>query len=123
MMCKSNYFSDGDGRREAVAINKRPLLAAFMIVASIAWAFSASPARSQDSFNGYQCTDDCSGHQAGYNWAEQNDVSDPDECGGNSQSFIEGCQSYTEQNDGADGDNDDQMNSDDNADGDADDSE
>lgn len=44
----------------------------------------------------YGCTQDCSGHNAGYAWAEQNDIVDPDDCGGNSQSFIEGCQDYAE---------------------------
>ncbi len=40
------------------------------------------------------CTDDCSGHDAGYAWAEQNSISHPDECGGNSQSFVDGCEDY-----------------------------
>lgn len=44
----------------------------------------------------YGCTDDCSGHEAGYQWADDNDVTDPDDCGGNSQSFIEGCQAHAE---------------------------
>lgn len=35
-----------------------------------------------------------SGHSAGYEWAEENDV---DDCGGNSQSFIEGCEEYVSQ--------------------------
>ncbi len=38
--------------------------------------------------------DDGSGHSAGYEWAEENDV---DDCGGNSQSFIEGCEEYVSQ--------------------------
>lgn len=44
----------------------------------------------------YGCTDDCGGHNAGYAWAEQNDLTDPDECGGNSASFVEGCRAYGE---------------------------
>ena len=52
----------------------------------------------EDTFHGYTCTDDCSGHQAGYDWAETNDITDPDDCSGNSQSFIEGCQAYAEEN-------------------------
>jgi hypothetical protein len=48
-------------------------------------------------FQGYPCTVDCSGHEAGYEWAEENDIDDPDDCGGNSQSFIEGCQAYGEE--------------------------
>lgn len=48
------------------------------------------------TFEGYECTEDCSGHEAGYAWAEENDITDPDDCGGNSQSFIEGCIAYAE---------------------------
>lgn len=46
---------------------------------------------------GYGCSDDCSGHQAGYAWAERNDIAAPSRCGGNSRSFIEGCMDYAEQ--------------------------
>ncbi|MDE4918312.1 hypothetical protein [Cupriavidus metallidurans] len=52
-------------------------------------------------FNGYLCTQDCSGHEAGYDWAEENGITDPDDCGGKSQSFIEGCQAYAEEQQGA----------------------
>jgi len=45
------------------------------------------------SFNGYPCTVDCSGHEAGYNWAIRNGITDPAECTGNSLSFVEGCRS------------------------------
>jgi len=48
--------------------------------------------------HGYSCTVDCSGHEAGYQWAEDNDITDPDDCSGNSTSFIEGCQAYAEEN-------------------------
>ncbi len=40
--------------------------------------------------------DDGTGHSAGYEWAEENDVSS---CDGNSDSFIEGCQEYVDQRD------------------------
>jgi hypothetical protein len=44
------------------------------------------------SFGGYECSDDCSGHAAGYRWAEEHDVDDEDKCPqGNSESFYEGC--------------------------------
>jgi hypothetical protein len=49
-------------------------------------------------FHGYRCTVDCSGHEAGYKWAEDHDIDDVDNCGGNSQSFIEGCQAWVEEN-------------------------
>ena len=58
------------------------------------------------TFHGYDCTDDCSGHQAGYDWAEQHGITDPDQCGGNSESFIEGCKAYAGE-EGPDGDDDD----------------
>ncbi len=51
-----------------------------------------------EDFNGYPCTEDCSGHEAGYSWAEDNDIDDIDNCEGKSDSFIEGCQSYVEEN-------------------------
>ena len=52
----------------------------------------------RSTFGGYECTVDCSGHEAGYAWAERNSIDDEDDCGGNSQSFIEGCQAYVEEN-------------------------
>lgn len=56
------------------------------------------PAAASAQYSGsYGCTDDCSGHQAGYVWAERNDIADPSQCGGNSRSFIEGCMDYAEQ--------------------------
>ena len=51
-----------------------------------------------DTFRGYECTQDCSGHQAGYEWAERHDITDPNDCGGRSQSFIEGCQAWAKEN-------------------------
>ena len=38
---------------------------------------------------------DGTGHYAGYNWAQENG----EECDGNSESFIEGCEEYYEQQD------------------------
>ncbi|SDA97880.1 hypothetical protein [Mesorhizobium qingshengii] len=54
----------------------------------------AAPANAQETFYGYDCTDDCSGHQAGYDWAQRNDITDDSDCDGNSRSFNEGCQAY-----------------------------
>ncbi len=45
----------------------------------------------------YVCTEDCSGHEAGFTWAQQNDIADASDCGGNSQSFIEGCEAFAEE--------------------------
>ena len=50
----------------------------------------------QRLFDGlYPCSQDCSGHLAGYMWASKHDITDPNDCGGNSQSFMEGCIAYT----------------------------
>lgn len=38
-----------------------------------------------------------SGHTTGYEWAENNDIQDPGDCGGNSNSFIEGCEEYADE--------------------------
>lgn len=49
-----------------------------------------------DTFKGYECTKDCSGHRAGYAWAEKKGVAHPSQCTGKSQSFVEGCKAYAE---------------------------
>ena len=67
------------------------------------------PALSQKEFGGYECTDDCSGHKAGYEWAEARGVSDAAQCPlrGKALSFYEGCLAFTEDPDrGADEDDD-----------------
>ncbi len=66
------------------------------------------------TFKGYLCTVDCSGHQAGYDWAQENGVIDESDCRGSSNSFNEGCQGWIEEQDvdrtdndeGGDGDGD-----------------
>lgn len=50
------------------------------------------------TFSGYTCTSDCSGHEAGYDWAYENDVCDEYFDGGNSESFAEGVRAYAEEN-------------------------
>ena len=65
------------------------------------------------SYEDYGCTQDCSGHQAGYEWAEAHGVSDASDCGGDSWSFQEGCVAYAQQQSG-DG-SDDSATSDDEA--------
>jgi len=49
------------------------------------------------TFRNYPCTKDCSGHQAGYDWATYWGITDPNECPyGHSNSFWEGCRSRGE---------------------------
>lgn len=41
------------------------------------------------------CTDDCSGHEAGFEYAKEQGYTDSSECsGGSSQSFNEGCEAF-----------------------------
>lgn len=66
--------------------------------ATLFWPAASSPLAAQDrTFGDYDCTDDCSGHAAGYRWAERRGVQDASECPyGNSNSFYEGCLAYAE---------------------------
>lgn len=52
------------------------------------------------TFKGYPCKGDCAGHEAGYTWAEKRHITDRQHCGGASQSFIEGCYAYVDENQG-----------------------
>ncbi|MGH8743111.1 MAG: hypothetical protein ACREUY_02425 [Burkholderiales bacterium] len=55
------------------------------------------PSESVPTFGGYPCSGDCSEDKAGYRWAEQHGITDPDACTGNTGSFIEGCRVYARQ--------------------------
>lgn len=48
-------------------------------------------------FHGYPCTQDCSGHRAGYEWAERKGVTDPDDvpARGNADAFSQDCAWYS----------------------------
>jgi len=63
----------------------------------MALALLPSAVSVQGYFHDYPCTVDCSGHEAGYEWAEKKGIEDPDDCGGNSNSFIEGCRAWAEE--------------------------
>jgi|SRR6185437_12899393 len=67
------------------------------------------PTYGQDrSFGGFDCADDCSGHAAGYQWADRHNIESDGDCPqGNSESFHEGCIAYT-QDSTQDADTDDQ---------------
>lgn len=56
-----------------------------------------SSMRAAPTFMGYPCIEDCSGHEAGYDWAEEQGITGPNDCDGNSDSFIEGCEAYAEE--------------------------
>ena len=48
-------------------------------------------------FGAYPCTGNCSDDKAGYRWAEQNGITDPDSCTGDTGAFIDGCRVYARQ--------------------------
>jgi len=79
-------------------------LLAFAPLAFTSLAGGASGA----SFGGYECLEDCSGHAAGYDWAEQHGIAEPEMCPiGKSESFHEGCLDYTEEPSRGSGEDDD----------------
>jgi len=61
-----------------------------------------NPASANQTFGGYDCTVDCSGHKAGYEWAEAKTVTDASICEQiilrqpNRTSFYEGCLAYVD---------------------------
>jgi len=71
-------------------------------------SFSALGQASTRTFGGYDCTDDCVGHAAGYRWAEERGIENIDECPENrSEAFYEGCLTYVDDPErGADFDDD-----------------
>lgn len=60
-----------------------------------------APIVDEDLFHGWRCgAGDCSLHQAGYAWASQHKIVNPQDCQeqlekSKSESFIEGCWAYT----------------------------
>jgi hypothetical protein len=46
-------------------------------------------------FGGYQCTDRCRDHAAGFQWARQMRLKHPSQCSGPTQSYVQGCQTYS----------------------------
>jgi hypothetical protein len=45
-------------------------------------------------FHGYRCGGDCRLHQKGYDWASQHGITNPKNCRGTSEEFIEGCLAF-----------------------------
>lgn len=50
-------------------------------------------------FGDFICTNDCSGHEAGFLWAKQKGVRDEAECDGSSDAFQQGCFTFVKEND------------------------
>jgi hypothetical protein len=68
----------------------------------------SKPASARE-FGVHECSDDCSGHAAGYRWAELHSITDESDCplNGNAVSFYEGCLVYAEDPDRGADENDD----------------
>ena len=71
------------------------------LVIAVVPLFAAAAGHAQ-TFGGYDCTYDCSGHKAGYEWAEAKGITDEEQCedilvtAPNRTSFYEGCKAYVE---------------------------
>jgi hypothetical protein len=46
------------------------------------------------TFGGYPCESNCLSDEAGYRWASSHGINDPEDCTGNTGTFIEGCRVY-----------------------------
>ncbi len=77
-------------------------------ICALAVSCCASGQTSARTFGGYECTDDCVGHAAGFRWAEENEITEADECPEkSSKAFYEGCLAYVDDPErGADRDDD-----------------
>ena len=83
-----------------------------ILIGGALFIFATTPCLAR-SFGGYECTTDCSGHKAGYEWAEAKGILDEASCEAilrrfpNRNSFYEGCLAYVaEPVQGADEDDD-----------------
>lgn len=98
--CSSDYeeaagvYPDGEGREE---VSSSYYAGESEEAGTVQDEGGEEAAAASTGFMGYPCTVDCSGHEAGYQWAEDNGIDDPSDCGGNSNSFIEGCEAYAEE--------------------------
>ena len=68
-------------------------LAAFLLSSCGA---SHRPTSYRESRGTAACKSDCSGHEAGWRWAAAHGLSDENRCGGNNESFREGCRAFVE---------------------------
>jgi hypothetical protein len=82
-----------------------------ILVCAFALGCCAPGQASARTFGGYDCTDDCVGHAAGYRWAEERGIENIDDCPDNrSEAFYEGCLTYVDDPErGADFDDDDKL--------------
>ena len=75
----------------------RYTLSAILIIIPLSPGLSLATAR---GLQGADCkfdTVDCSAYETGYEWADLNNIESVGDCLGNSDSFIEGCHAYVEE--------------------------
>jgi len=79
-----------------------------LVLCVLTLGFCAPSPVSARTFGGYDCTDDCVSHAAGYLWAEEHEIENIDHCPENrSEAFYEGCLTYVDDPErGADFDDD-----------------
>ena len=71
--------------------------AIFLVACVLALGCCAPGQASARTFGGYDCTDNCVGHAAGYRWAEERGIENIDECPANSpDALYEGCLTYVD---------------------------
>jgi hypothetical protein len=74
--------------------NRRALV---LVTSVLALGCCAPGQASGRTFGGYDCTDNCVGHAARYQWAEERGIEDIAECpASSSDAFYEGCLTYVD---------------------------
>ena len=73
------------------------MLVGIILLLAATQYFRSADSGAGQTYGGYQCMDDCSGHRGGFKWAREKQITDALECtGSNSLSFEEGCNVYLE---------------------------
>jgi len=100
----SNYnkYMTGQNSEDKIKKKKHPiviilmsiLFVVFIVIPITSGLWQKKDIQTVKTFYGYDCKGDCSGHKAGYEWASKKGIINFSDCGGNSQSFIEGCKAY-----------------------------
>ena len=83
-----------DGSKDAKAEKPAAITASAKVAAIGPEPVKTAPAPEPLLFYGYACGDDCTSHWKGYSWASAHQISDPNDCRGTSETFIEGCKAF-----------------------------
>lgn len=91
---------DEPRRADAAVPQLAPLLPAVGAPALAPPAPALPAAGPKLTFHGFSCGHDCSGHEAGYAWAERHNADSESTCTGESSAFMEGCLAYVREQKG-----------------------